>query len=31
MSCGFDFAKIYEMGDVFALELNLKGWSSFIM
>lgn len=31
MSCGFNFVKIYEMGDVFALELNLKEWSSSIM
>lgn len=31
MSCGFNFVKIYEMGDVFALELNLKDWSSSIM
>lgn len=30
MSCGFNFVKIYEMGDVFALELSLKGCSSSI-
>lgn len=26
MSCSFKFVKIYEMGDVFVLELTMKDW-----